>query len=151
MKTLVIGLPENLPPELADNPDVLVLDPETLGDDIVEALDAASGGMLLGEGLEEGGEGALEDWAKEEEAEHAHGGEGGEEEDEDKDKEGAKGGRGDDEEEDENKFGKGGRGADDEEEEDKAGKGGRGRVRGGRGAGLPPLAAWARTMAGSRR
>lgn len=172
MKTLVIGLPENLPPELADDPAVLVIDPQQLGDEVLTALNAASGGLLLEEG--EGGEGPLADWAGEEEAEHGmgRGGRGDEEDEKDRGGEGpladwaaeeeaepahGRGGYGDDDEEpkDEERMGagrggrRGGRGDEPEDEEPKDGAG-RGRGRGGRGPALPPLAAWARAMAGGR-
>jgi hypothetical protein len=173
MKTLVLGTPESLPPELADNPDVIVLDPSELDDDMIASLDAAVGGMLLGEDGESG-EGDLVEWAEEEEKEHAHA-----------DDEDGKGGYGDDEEEDEEKKhedeeedGKGnplnpfskrnlaamaggmghyGKGDDEEEDEEKkkrdeddaeAGKGAR---RGGRGGSVSPLSAWARAMGGRGR
>ena len=146
MKTVVIGMPEELPVELASNPDVLVIDPTTLPEEVLIALNEATGGMLG----EEGGEGALESWAKEEEAEHGMG-------DRD-DEEDAEGG-GADEESDPN----GGEGEDDdgtmssEDEDEKKPDGMRGRggkaapsrrFVGGRGAAVPPLTAWAKAMGG---
>lgn len=199
MKTIVIAAPDMLPPEMADDPSVLVLDPASLDEELMSMLEAASGGML-GEDDDESGEGALTDWASEEEKEHAHAkgsygryggygeeedeearsmsGEGDEDEDED--------GKGDDAMNDpETKFGKMGRGRggrageDDEDEsgegddEDKEsgegmeedideskapakgkmgyGKMGYGMGRGKGGKGLPPLAAWARSMGGMGR
>lgn len=154
MKTVVIGMPEALPPELATNPDVLVVDPAMLPEEVLAALNEATGGML---GEEEGGEGALESWAKEEEAEHGMGGYG---DDEDKEREG--GSEGDDEEkdpiggegEDEDGRESGGEGEDEEEREKSAmrGRGGRAAPRrfdmtiSGRGAAVPPLATWAKAM-----
>lgn len=152
MKTVVIGMPEELPAELAANPDVLVIDPATLPEEVLAALNEATGGMLG----EEGGEGALESWAKEEEAEHGMGGRGDDEED-------AEGG-GADEESDPI----GGEGEDDDgtmsgegdEEPEKKPDGMRGRGGkaspprrfdmniSGRGAAVPPLAAWAKAMGG---
>lgn len=193
MKTIVIAAPDQLPPEMADDPSVLVLDPASLDEELMSMLEAASGGML-GEDDDESGEGALTDWASEEEKEHAHakGGYGDEEDDEAR----SMSGEGDDEDESgegddamhdpETKFGKmgygkmgrGGRaGEDDEDEsgegddEDKFGKGmeedideskapskgamGYGKMGRGKGAkggkGLPPLAAWARSMGGMGR
>jgi len=178
MKIIVIGLPENLPPELAENPDVIVIDPQQLGDDTMAALNAASGGLALED--EKGGEGALVDWAQEEEAEHAHSGEGPDDEsfdddedekkregmgrgrggraegDRDSDMLDERGGEGDDEDEYDER---GGEGDDedeyDDEDDDKpsgTGRGRMGRGKGGRGRGalMPPLAAWARNMVGGR-
>lgn len=142
MKTLVIGLPESLPPELADNPDVIVVDPETLPEEVLAALDAASGGMLMDEdGAEsvEGGEGPLDEWAKDEEKEHGMGGRDGGEGDEEKDP-------------------LGGEGDEDEEEKKRAAAAAAGGTRGGkrgngfgvtisgRGAAVPALSAWARAI-----
>jgi hypothetical protein len=168
MKTLVIGLPESLPPELADNPDVVVLDPSQLSDDMLASLDAETGGMLMGEDMPEGGEGALADWAKVEEREHGMGGFG---DDEDPEHDG-KGDDDDAEKDDERKaagqgygrgYGRGGRGDDDAEEkkrdgmgddddaEEKKGMGyGRG-AKGGRGGSVPALSAWARAVGGRAR
>lgn len=154
MKTLVIGLPESLPPELADNPDVIVVDPQTLPEEVLAALDSASGGMLMGEdGEQDGGEGPLEEWAGEEEKEHGMGGYGDDEDD--------KGGGADDEEKDplggegdEEDDARAGMGDDDKEDEKKPEGGSRGGKRGngfgvtisGRGAAIPALSAWARAM-----
>jgi hypothetical protein len=166
MKTLVIGLPESLPPELADNPDVIVVDPETLPEEVLQALDAASGGMLMetdGEETVEGGEGPLDDWAKDEEKEHGMGGRAGEEDDEEKgggaddEEKDPLGGEGDDDK-DMTRGGEAGYGPDEDEEERKraaAAGGSRGGRRGGsgfgvtisgRGAAIPALTSWARAM-----
>lgn len=201
MKTIVIAAPDQLPPEMADDPSVLVLDPASLDEELMSMLEAASGGML-GEDDDESGEGALTDWASEEEKEHAHakGGYGDEEDDEARsmsgegDEDEDEYGKGDDDEDEsgegddamhdpETKFGKMGRGgrAGDEDEdesgegadEDEFGKGmeedideskapskgamgygkmGYGKMgRGKGGKGLPPLAAWARSMGGMGR
>lgn len=95
-KLILIASPDAVPPELAANPDLLVLPPEQVPAEIMEQLDAASGGML-------GGAGALEAWAKEEEAEHGMGARGDDEEEpsaEGEDEEEQQfGGEGDDEEE----------------------------------------------------
>lgn len=158
MKTIVIAAPDMLPPEMADDPNVLVLDPASLDDELLGMLDAASGGMM-DEGME-GGEGALADWAEEEESEpeHAKGGYGEDDADEDK----MPYGRGK-EDDDEMPFG---RGADDDEEMEREGSGsgdeeddeiaklkkeagaGRGRFggKGKSGRGVPALSAWARSM-----
>lgn len=185
MKTIVIAAPDQLPPEMADDPSVLVLDPASLDEELMSMLEAASGGML-GEDEDESGEGALSDWAAEEEQEHAHakGGYG----DEDEDEERQMSGEGDDEDEDESgegddamhdpetkfgkmgygKMGRGGRAGEDEERDEESGEGmeedideskapskgamGYGKMgRGKGGKGLPPLAAWARSMGGMGR
>jgi len=172
MKTIVIAAPDMLPPEMADDPNVLVLDPASLDDELLGMLDAASGGMMDDM---EGGEGALADWAKEEESEpeHAKGGYGEDDADEDKmpfgrgkeDDDDMAYGRGKEDDEDEMPFG---RGADDDEEMDREGSGsgdedddeiaklkkeagaGRGRFagKGKSGRGVPALSAWARSMGG---
>ncbi len=169
MKTLVIGLPESLPPELADNPAVIVVDPATLPEELLAELDAASGGMLMAEDGEEGGEGPLEDWAGEEEKEHGMGGrEGDEEETEEERKAREESGEGDREEEDPT-GGTYGMGDEEDEEERKrkeaesGARGGRAAPRSGgrgpgfgvtisgRGAAIPALTSWARAMGrGSR-
>jgi hypothetical protein len=184
MKTIVIAAPDQLPPEMADDPSVLVLDPASLDDELMAMLDAASGGMM-GED-DESGEGALADWAAEEEKEpeHAKGGYGDEDEEETRQMSGEgdedeESGEGDDAMDDpETRFGKGGRAGDEDEEsgegeeEDideskkpsgsgrgamgygkmgygKMGYGKMGHAKGGKG--LPPLAAWARSMGGMGR
>jgi len=128
MKTIVIAAPDMLPPEMADDPNVLVLDPASLDEELLGMLDAASGGMM-DEGMD-GGEGALADWAAEEEKEPEHAkGYGDEDADEDKMPfgRGKMYGMGDDEDEDEDKmpFGRGkdddddmayGRGKDDDDD-----------------------------------
>lgn len=134
-KIVVIADPEMLPPELADNPDVVMIPPDAVGDDLMAQLDAASGGLLA----EGGGEGPLEDWATEEEKEPEHGGRG------DDDDDAASGG---DPEPDPDPDKRGGTGDDpDDPDKDKdkpplAGEGrrhGRGRES---GRGRSPLAAW---------
>lgn len=153
MKTVVIGMPEALPPELASNPDVLVVDPAMLPEEVLMALNEATGGMLGEEG-DESGEGALTDWAGEEEREHGMGGRGDEDEPE--------GGEGDEEEKDplggegEDEDGAMSGEGDDEEEKEKGGSRGRGGRAApprrfdmnisGRGAAVPPLTAWAKAM-----
>ena len=154
MKTLVIGMPDTLPPELAENPDVIVVDPSTLPEELLGMLNEASGGALL---EEEGGEGALSEWAAEEEKEPEHGGQGeGDNEEEDgEDKPGGEGYGADDEEKDP----LGGEG--DDEDEDPSKKPPMGGQRGGRtgsgkrgfgisisarGSAIPALSQWARSL-----
>lgn len=162
MKIVVIGTPDMLPPELAENPDVLLLDPSQLDGDMLAALDAATGGMISAEG-------PLEDWARQEEREPEHQGMGDEDEDE-------RSGEGDDEDEDETAgsgYGpedededKSGEGDDEEENENSPGPQGKGRpaaaAKGkgpkgkgkesfgvtisGRGKAIPALSRWAATM-----
>lgn len=153
MKIIVIGAPESLPPELAENPDVIVVDPASLPEEMIQMLDAATGGMLAedGEETEESGEGPLSEWAGEEEKEHGMGG------------------YGDDTAEDDDTAGKGededpmGKGEDDDDERPippasaTRGKGGKrggsfGVTISGRGAAIPALSQWARSMgrAGTR-
>jgi hypothetical protein len=172
-KIVVIADPEMLPPELSDNPDVVIIPPASVDEACMAALDEASGGLLGS------GEGALEDWAKEEEAEPEHSG-SGEDEDADKDGKGdedmpAGSGYGEDaqriddaadvsargEDEDEDKSGKenpfvrdarqdagSGRGrrsgrGEDDETEKRGGEGRSGR-------GRSPLAAWVQSQTGRR-
>jgi len=146
MKTLVIGSPDALPPELADNPDVLVLDPETLPEELMAMLDEASGGMLMEDAmLAEGEEAPVDDLDAD-----GMGGYGDPDEDEKN-----KGGGADDEEEDPIE---GGEGPDEDEEERKKKeaeggsgmRGGRG-LRGGRGEPVPALSAWARSVRSGAR
>jgi len=173
MKIVVIADPESLPPELSDNPDVVIVPPDAVDEATMAALDAASGGLLGS------GEGALEDWAGEEEKEPEHSGSGEDDEDggegrgEDDIAEGGEG-RGEDDEE------KGGEGRGEDEDEDKSGEGrrggrggnpferdarqdsgsgrraGRGRGddedadKGGSGRGRTPLSAWMTSLAGRR-
>lgn len=182
MKTIVIAAPDQLPPEMADDPSVLVLDPASLDEELMSMLEAASGGMLGEDDEDESGEGALTDWAAEEEQEHAHakGGYGDEDEDEERQMSGEgededeEDGKGDDAMHDpETKFGKmgygkmgrGGRAGEEDEKDEESGEGeeedideskapfGKGRFgKGARGGkGLPPLAAWARSMGGMGR
>ena len=61
MPIIVIADPETLPPELADNPDVVMIPPDAVGDDLMAQLDAASGGLLGAAPPPEGGEGDLDD------------------------------------------------------------------------------------------
>ena len=131
MKILVIAAPDMLPPELAANPDVVVVDPASIPEELMVALDEAAGGML-GDADADGGEGPLTNWAGEEEREHGMGGYGDDDE---------KSGEGDDEETDEPKKLEGG----------SRGRGGRGAPRfdmrvSGRGAAVPALSKWANAM-----
>lgn len=143
-KILFFGTPDALPPELAENPDVIVIDPETIDPELMQALDDASGGMLLGEGGEpppapEGGEGPLADWAGEEEREHGMGPEEDEEE-----RKAAAMGRGPEDEEEDGAMGRGPE--EDEEEKRKAELAAQGRGRrGGKGN---PMLNWARSTLG---
>jgi len=137
-KIVVIAAPEMLPPELADNPDGVMIPPDAVDPDTMAALDAASGGLLAeGEG---GGEGPLEDWAKEEEKEPEHGAGRGDDDDD-----GTSGGDPDpDPDPDPDKRGGSGDDDPDKDEKDKAAAGegrrhGRGRES---GRGRSPLAAW---------
>lgn len=176
-KIVVIAEPEMLPVELADNPDVVIVSPSMVGEDIIAALDDASGGLL-------GGAGELTEWAKEEEAEPAHSGSGDDEEEpsgegdddlpsgEGDDEEPSGEGYGDDDlpagegddEEEPSGSGRGrrsGRGDDEEERVGGSGRGrrgGRGRGRGddeervgGSGRGRSPLAAWVASQTGGGR
>lgn len=147
MKILVIAPPDMLPEELATNPDVVVIDPATMPEEMLAALDDVAGGML-GDADAEGGEGALTDWAGEEEREHGMGGYGDDEEAKaDKDASGE--GEGDEED-------LGGEGDEDEDKKKGAsgsrGRGGRGRFdsrASGRGA-MPALSRWASAMGRGR-
>lgn len=164
MKIIVIGSPEALPPELAENPDVLLLDPASMPPEVMAMLDEVSGGMISAEG-------PLEDWAGEEEREH--GMRGGRGDDDEEDESGAgdddeeRSGEGDDDEEERSGAGYGGdeeeegmrqrSGEGDDEGKDKdkdksaeRGKGGRA-GRNGRGGPVPALVTWARSGAGFGR
>ena len=154
MKILVIAAPDMLPPELAANPDVVVVDPASIPEELMVALDEAAGGML-GDADADGGEGPLTNWAGEEEREHGMGGYGDDDEKsgEGEDEDGAMNGEGDDDDDDE----KSGEGDDEETDEPKKleggsrGRGGRGAPRfdmrvSGRGAAVPALSKWANAM-----
>lgn len=159
MKKILVASPEMIPPELASDPDLIVIDPAQLSDECVMALDEASGGLLSAGG-------PLTDWAGEEEREHAEGddaddpekrdadGRGDDEEDPEK-RDAGRRGRGDEDDEDKDKpadAGRRGRGyGDDEDEEKKRDAEGRGRGLprgrlGGRGG--PPIMSWARRALG---
>lgn len=172
MKIVVIADPESLPPELSDNPDVVIVPPDAVDEATMAALDAASGGLLGS------GEGALEDWAGEEEREPEHSGSGEDDEDggegrgEDDIAEGGEGRGEDDEEkggegrgEDEDKSGEGRRGGrggnpferDARQDSGSGRRAGRGRgddekdeEKGGSGRGRSPLSAWMTSLAGRR-
>ena len=171
MKIVVIADPESLPPELSDNPDVVIVPPDAVDEATMAALDAASGGLLGS------GEGALEDWAGEEEREPEHSGSGEDDEDggegrgEDDIAEGGEGRGEDDEEkggegrgEDEDKSGEGRRGGrggnpferDARQDSGSGRRAGRGRGddedadKGGSGRGRSPLSAWMTSLAGRR-
>ena len=176
MKTIVIAEPEMLPPELAGDPNVVIVPPAMVSEECFALLDEASGGLVLGDGT-----GDLVEWAEEEESEAAHaGGEDDEESDasgEDDEESDASGevreGRahpawkaemGEDEESDASgrRYGRG-RGEDDEESDASGRRYGRGRGRGrgrgeddeekdasGRRNARGPLASWARRVAGGR-
>lgn len=143
MKILVIAAPDMLPPELAANPDVVVVDPASIPEELMMALDEAAGGML-GDADAAGGDGPLTDWAGEEEREHGMGGYGDDDDEksgEGEDEDGAMNGEGDDDE----KSGEGDDDETDETDEPKKPKGGS-RGRGGRGAAVPALSKWANAM-----
>jgi len=171
MKIIVIADPEMLPPELSDNPDVVIVPPDAVDEATMAALDDASGGLLGS------GEGALEDWAGEEEKEPEHSGSGEDDEDggegrgEDDIAEGGEGRGEDDEEkggegrgEDEDKSGEGRRGGrggnpferDARQDSGSGRRAGRGRGddedadKGGSGRGRSPLSAWMTSLAGRR-
>lgn len=155
-KKILIATPEEIPAELASDPDLIVLDPTTLPDECLMAIDEASGGMLSGGG-------PLSDWAGEEEREHGMDGDEKREDDEHatrgrgdddgaQDDEASRGrlgfGRGDDDEDEKDKAANGfGRG-DEADEKDKAGEGlrrGFGAPRRARG---PAIGLWARSALG---
>lgn len=158
-KKILIATPEEIPAELASDPDLIVLDPTVLPDECLMALDEASGGMLSGGG-------PLSDWAGEEEREHGMDGDEkrdddehamrgrGDDEDGAQDDDAAHGrrsfGRGDDDEDEKDKAGEGirraGRG-DDEDEDERRGDGMRGRF-GARRARGPAIGLWARNALG---
>ena len=171
MKIVVIADPEMLPPELSDNPDVVIVPPDAVDEATMAVLDAASGGLLGS------GEGALEDWAGEEEKEPEHSGSGEDDEDggegrgEDDIAEGGEGRGEDDEEkggegrgEDEDKSGEGRRGGrggnpferDARQDSGSGRRAGHGRGddedadKGGSGRGRSPLSAWMTSLAGRR-
>ena len=174
MKIVVIADPEMLPPELSDNPDVVIIPPDSVDEACMAALDEASGGLLMA-----GGDGPLEDWASEEEKEPEHSGSGEDDEDEKKGGEGEddlpEGGSGYGEGDEDEKKGGEGRG-DDEDKPSGEGRGrggnpferdarqdsgsgrraGRGRGddedadKGGSGRGRSPLSAWMTSLAGRR-
>lgn len=160
MPILVIAAPEEMPPELAENPDVVVIDPATIDPDLLEQIVTAAGGMIEDpDGEQMNGEGPLSDWAGEEEKEHGMGGYGDDEE-EDPEKRDGMGGYGDDEDPDK----AGGQGLDEEEERRPLpppsatrGKGGRGPQApkfsmsiSGKGAAVSPLSKWAASLGAPR-